>query len=575
MHETLWVDSIDPQYNIIGHMNGSLINIACENNGAKMMVEWGTRLDEIVKMLPEPERPYLAAYVNNSIKELDYMIYEPVSIKFIDITHFEGIRVYHRTLFFTLQKAVHDIFPGRRLRIPHSVSKGFYCEIEGMEEVSPESVDRIKARMDDLIRQNIPIVRQKVLSSEAKEVYSRLGLYDKITLLDTRPRLYVTLYSLADIVGYFYGALAPSTSYLTLYDLKPYYKGMYIAVPKRTDPDKLEVMIPQDKMFDIFTEYAEWVDVMGVPNIGLLNTRILAGESSDLIKVAEAFHEKKLGSIADAIFEANRGRGVRLALISGPSSSGKTTFAKRLGIQLRIVGLNPVLISLDDYFLERDQTPRDENGDFDFETIDALDLKTFNEHLEQLFAGKSIEVPRYDFISGRRQWHEAPLQLDDRSILVVEGIHALNPRLTAKIADSYKYKIYISAFTSIMMDDLNRIPTTDNRLIRRIVRDNETRGSDAASTLRRWSSVRAGEEKYIFPYQENADVMYNSSLFYELPVLRSYVEPLLYKVPNTIPEYGEARRLLKFLDNFLTISSEEIPPTSVLREFIGGSSFKY
>lgn len=540
-----------------------------------MMVEWGTRLDEIVKMLPEPERPYLAAYVNNSIKELDYMIYEPVSVKFIDITNYEGIRVWQRTLFFTLQKAVHDLFPGRRFTIPHSVSKGFYCEIEGMEEVSQEDVDRIKARMDDLIRQDIPIVRQKVLSSEAKEVYSRLGLYDKITLLDTRPKLYVTLYSLADIVGYFYGALAPSTSYINIYDLKPYYKGIYIAVPKRTDPDRLEVMIPQDKMFDVFTEYKEWVDVMGVPNIGLLNTRILAGEASDLIKVAEAFHEKKLGSMADSIFDANRGRGVRLVLISGPSSSGKTTFAKRLGIQLRIVGLNPVLISLDDYFLERDQTPRDENGEFDYETIDALDLETFNSHLEQLFAGSSVEVPRYDFISGRRQWHEAPLQLDDRSILVVEGIHALNPRLTAKIADSYKFKIYISAFTSIMMDDLNRIPTTDNRLIRRIVRDNENRGSDAASTLRRWSSVRAGEEKYIFPYQENADVMYNSSLFYELPVLRSYVEPLLYKVPNTIPEYGEARRLLKLLDNFLNISSAEVPPTSVLREFIGGSSFKY
>lgn len=556
-------------------MSSSLISIACENNGAKMMVEWGTRLDEIVEMLPEPQRPYLAAYVNNSIKELDYMIYEPVSVRFIDITNYEGIRVYQRTLFFTLQKAIHDLFPGRRFTIPHSVSKGFYCEIEGMEDVSQETVERIKARMDDIIRQDIPIVRQKVLSSEAKEVYSRLGLYDKITLLDTRPKLYATIYSLADIVGYFYGALAPSTSYIALYDLKPYYKGMYIAVPKRTDPDKLEVMINQEKMFDVFTEYKEWMDVMGVPNIGLLNTRILAGEASDLIKVAEAFHEKKLGSIADSIFEANRGRGVRLVLISGPSSSGKTTFAKRLGIQLRIVGLNPVLISLDDYFLDREQTPRDENGDFDYETIDALDLATFNSHLEQLFAGNSIEVPRYDFISGRRQWHEAPLQLDDRSILVVEGIHALNPRLTAKIADTYKFKIYISALTSIMMDDLNRIPTTDNRLIRRIVRDNETRGSDAASTLKRWASVRAGEEKYIFPYQENADVMYNSSLFYELPVLRSYVEPLLYKVPNTIPEYGEARRLLKLLDNFLNISSQEVPPTSVLREFIGGSSFKY
>lgn len=556
-------------------MNGDLINIACENNGANMKVEWGTTLSDIIKMLPQPQRPYLAAYVNNDIRELDYRIYDPVSVRFIDITHFEGIRVYQRTLFFTMQKAIHDIFPGRRFRIPHSVSKGFYCEIEGLEEVSQADVDRIKARMDDLIAQNIPIARNRVLTEEAKEVYSRLGFYDKITLLDTRPKLYVTLYSLADIVGYFYGVLALSTSYLTSYDIKPYYKGMYIAVPKRTDPDQLEVMIHQEKMFDIFTEYKEWVDVMGVPNIGSLNTRILAGEASDLIKVAEAFHEKKLASIADSIYDANRKRGARLVLISGPSSSGKTTFAKRLGIQMRILGLNPVLISLDDYFLEREQTPRDESGEYDYETIDALDLKTFNDHLETLFEGRSVEIPRYDFISGKRQWHESPLQLDDRSVLVVEGIHGLNPRLTEKIDESHKFKIYISAFTSIMMDDLNRIPTTDNRLIRRIVRDNENRGSDASSTLRRWRSVRSGEEKNIFPYQENADVMFNSSLFYELPVLRKFVEPLLHKVPNTVPEYGEAKRLLRFLDNFLSIEPDEIPPTSILREFIGGSSFRY
>lgn len=557
------------------NMNGSLISIACENNGVTITVEWGTTLGDIIKMLPEQEHPYLAAYVNNKLKELDFRIYEPVSVKFIDITHFEGIRVYQRTLFFVLQKAVHDIFPGRRFRIPHSVSKGFYCEIEGLEEVSQSDVDKIKSRMNDLIMQDIPIVRRKVLSEEAKEVYQRLGFYDKITLLDTRPRLYVTIYSLADIVGYFYGALTLSTGYLSLYDLKPYYKGIYIAVPKRTSPDQLEMMMHQEKMFDIFTEYKEWVDVMGVPNIGSLNTRIIAGEASDLIKVAEAFHEKKLGSVADSIYEANRSRGARIVLISGPSSSGKTTFAKRLGIQMRILGLNPVLISLDDYFLEREYTPRDENGDYDFETIDALDLKTFNEHLEQLFDGRSVEIPRYDFISGKRQWHESPLQLDDRSVLVVEGIHGLNPRLTEKIPDSYKFRIYISAFTSIMMDDVNRIPTTDNRLLRRIVRDNETRGSDAASTLRRWASVRSGEDKYIFPYQENADVMYNSSLFYEIPVLRKYVEPLLHKVPDTMPEYGEARRLLQFLGNFLNIEPDEIPPTSVLREFIGGSSFKY
>ena len=556
-------------------MNDILIDIVCENSDATLTVEWGTTLRDVVNMLPKPERPYLAAYVNNSIKELDYRVYRPVSVRFIDVTHFEGTRVYQRTLFFTLQKAVHDLFPDKRFSIPHSVSKGFYCEIEGMDRIAPDDIDRLKARMDELIRQDIPIVRRKVRTEEAREAYARLGYDDKITLLDSCPRLYVTLYALADIVGYFYGALAPSTGYLHLYDLKPYYKGLFIAVPKRTNPDELEGMIRQEKMFDLFTEYQEWTRVLGVPNIGTLNRRILDGEASDLIKVAEAFHEKRLGSIADAIYAANRQRNMRLVLISGPSSSGKTTFAKRLGIQMRIVGLNPVLISLDDYFLEREQAPRDANGDYDYETIDALDLKTFNEHLERLFAGESVEIPRYDFISGRRQWHEEPLRLDDRSVLVVEGIHGLNPRLTEKIPDEYKFRIYVSVFTTVMMDDMNRIPTTDNRLIRRIVRDNATRGSDAVSTLRRWGSVRTGEEKYIFPYQENADVMFNSSLLYELPVLRRYVEPLLYKVPDTVPEFGEAHRLLKFLNNFQTISPEEIPPTSLLREFIGGSSFRY
>lgn len=556
-------------------MNDILIDIVCENSDATLTVEWGTTLRDVVNMLPKPERPYLAAYVNNSIKELDYRVYRPVSVRFIDVTHFEGTRVYQRTLFFTLQKAVHDLFPDKRFSIPHSVSKGFYCEIEGMDRIAPDDIDRLKARMDELIRQDIPIVRRKVRTEEAREAYARLGYDDKITLLDSCPRLYVTLYALADIVGYFYGALAPSTGYLHLYDLKPYYKGLFIAVPKRTNPDELEGMIRQEKMFDLFTEYQEWTRVLGVPNIGTLNRRILDGEASDLIKVAEAFHEKRLGSIADAIYATNRQRNMRLVLISGPSSSGKTTFAKRLGIQMRIVGLNPVLISLDDYFLEREQTPRDANGDYDYETIDALDLKTFNEHLERLFAGESVEIPRYDFISGRRQWHEEPLRLDDRSVLVVEGIHGLNPRLTEKIPDEYKFRIYVSVFTTVMMDDMNRIPTTDNRLIRRIVRDNATRGSDAVSTLRRWGSVRTGEEKYIFPYQENADVMFNSSLLYELPVLRRYVEPLLYKVPDTVPEFGEAHRLLKFLNNFQTISPEEIPPTSLLREFIGGSSFRY
>ena len=554
----------------------SVIRIICENCGSELLVNMGTSLSEVIDMLAlKNDHPFLAAYVNNRVKELSYKIYTPISIRFIDITHFEGTRVYQRTLFFIMQKAVHDLYPDAAFSIKHSVSKGFYCEIAGHDQLSADEVECIKARMDDIIDQDIPIVRERVLSSEAEEIYAQLGFEDKIALLHTRPRMYVDIYRMADMAGYFYGALAPSTSYIHLFDIRPYYNGLHLAVPRRTDPDKLENIVPQDKMFDIFKEYKEWVSVMGVSNIGSLNGKILAGESSDLIKVAEAFHEKKLAGIADSIYEANVERGARIVLISGPSSSGKTTFAKRLGIELRILGLRPVMVSLDDYFVDRENTPRDEKGDYDYEALEAIDLQLFNAQLQQLMNGESVTIPRYDFISGTRQWHSEPLQLDERSILVIEGIHGLNPQLTSSIDDRLKFRIYISALTSISMDDLSRIPTTDNRLLRRITRDYYTRGSNAEASLKRWGSVRRGEDKYIFPYQENADVMFNSSLFYEISVLRQYVEPMLREVPDVVPEYAEARRLLKFLDNFTQIPSDEIPPTSILREFIGGSSFKY
>lgn len=552
------------------------VKIICENNNSEIHVAMGSSLLDVIKILSlKNEHGFLAAYVNNNLKELHYKIYSPVSIRFIDITHFEGMRVYQRTLFFTLCKAVRDIYPDNTFRIKHSVSKGFYCEIEGIEDISSKEVDEIKARMDELIAQNIPIVHDRVLTSEAEEIYERMGYTDKLALLRTRPRLYSTLYHLGDVTGYMFGALAISTGCLKLYDLRKYYKGMYIAIPKRTDPSELEKMVPQGKMFEIFTEYADWINIMEVSNIGSLNNKILEGNSSELIKIAEAFHEKKLASIADQISEENRSRGAKLVLIAGPSSSGKTTFAKRLGIQLRILGMNPVLISLDDYFVERENTPRDENGEYDYESLHALDLDTFNDNLTTLFNGGSADIPRYDFITGKREYHELPLQLNERSVLIIEGIHGLNPELTKEIDNKYIFKIYISALTSVTLDDLSRIPTTDNRLLRRIVRDYHNRGSDATSTLKRWQSVRKGEDKHIFPFQENADVMFNSSLFYEISVLRRFVEPMLYEVPDTVPEYGEARRLLKFLKNFTPVSPEEIPPTSLLREFIGGSSFKY
>ena len=433
----------------------------------------------------------------------------------------------------------------------------------------------IRSHEEELVDAAIPIIRSRVRSIDAAMEFTRLGFDDKTELLNTRPRLYSTLYSLGDMKGYFYGALAPSTDYIRLFDIRPYYNGFYVVLPGRSHPDALKPLVAQDKLFDIFHQYKEWVDIMGVPTVGRLNAKVLAGDASELIKIAEAFHEKRLARIADTIAAANRSQGTRMVLISGPSSSGKTTSAKRLGIQLRILGLNPVLISLDDYFVDRDKTPRDADGEYDYEALEAIDLRLFNDHLQRLFAGESLPVPRYDFITGKRQWHDNPLRLDDRSVLIVEGIHGLNPRLTPSIPDHMKFKIYISCFTSVSMDNLSRIATTDNRLLRRMVRDNATRGHNAQATLARWESVRRGEEKHIFPYQENADVMFNSSLFYEISVLRPYAERILREVPDTVPEYGEAKRLLKFLDNFIPIDPAEIPPTSLLREFIGGSSFRY
>lgn len=552
------------------------IRIICENTGSSIDTEMGTSLLDIVKGLGAGGKyPFLAAYVNNRIKELNYRIYTPVTVRFIDITHFEGYRVYQRTASFIMQAAVREVCPGHRFYIRHSLGDGFYCEIEGEREISQARCDEIAAAARRIVADNLTITRRKVLTTEAREIYERLGFDDKTVLLETRPRLYSEIYTMGDIAGYFYGALAPSTGYVEDFDIRPYYNGFYFALPKRSDISKIDTAIHLDKMFDIFHEYQTWVNIMGVPTVGSLNEKVLGGDASELIKIAEAFHEKQLGQIADTIAGANSSRGVRMVLISGPSSSGKTTFAKRLGVQLRVLGLNPVLISLDDYFVEREKTPRDEKGDYDYEALEAIDLAQLNEHLKRLAAGESVAIPRYDFITGKRQWHENPLQLDERSILIMEGIHGLNPRLTPSIPDKLKFKIYISCFTSVAMDNLSRIPTTDNRLLRRITRDYATRGSNAYATIARWGSVRRGEEKHIFPYQENADVMFNSSLFYEISVLRPFVEPILREVPDTVPEYGEASRLLKFLDNFTPVKPDEIPPTSLLREFIGGSSFKY
>ena len=530
--------------------------VICENAGRTIEVAMGTTLLEVERQLRlDGPHPFLAAYVNNRIKELNYRIYKPVTVRFIDITSFEGIRVYQRTISFILQKAVRELFPDRTLYIRHSLgASGFYCEISGFGPIPAEHLDAIKARMRGIIDRNLPIQGVKMLTDTARKIYEGFGMADKIALLDSRPRLYSKIYTIDSLPGYFYGALTPSTGYTPQFDLHPYYNGFFIALPLRTDPTRLHQSVHQEKMFDVFHQYQSWVEIMGVPTVGQLNSKVLAGDASELIKIAEAFHENKLAQVAGCVAEANRERGVRLVLISGPSSSGKTTFAKRLGVQLRVLGLNPVLISLDDYFVDREKTPRDENGEYDYEALEAIDLEQFNDHLKRLERGESVDIPRYDFISGTRQWHDNPLQLDERSVLIVEGIHGLNPALTPGVPESRKFKIYVSCFTSVALDNVSRIATSDNRLLRRLTRDYRTRGNDALSTLARWESVRRGEEKHIFPYQENADVMFNSSLFYEISVLRRFAEPILREVPDTVPEYGEAKRMLKFLDNFIPIS---------------------
>ena len=553
-----------------------IIKVICENLGIEVDVPMGTPLLEVAKRLTPGRYPFLAAFVNNRLKELNYKIYAPVTIRFVDITSFAGIRVYQRTAWFVLQKAVRDLYPGQTLHIRHSMGQsGFYCEIDGIDEFTAEDAVRLQGRMRELAVRNLPITRERMLTSEVRARYAEEGFTDKVALLDTRPRLYSQLYTLGDTVGYFYGSLAPSTGYVTLFDIQPYYNGFYLALPLRTAPDTLHKNVQQEKMFGIFQEYQSWVTLMGVPTIGAVNARTLAGDAGGMIKLAEAFHERKFAWVADTIYEAAVSRGIRMVLISGPSSSGKTTSAKRLGIELGVLGLRPVMISLDDYFVDREKTPKDANGDYDYEALEAIDLELFNDHLRRLIRGESVDIPRYDFITGRRMQHDNPLTLDERSILIIEGIHGLNPRLTPSIPDSQKFRIYISCFTSVAMDNLSRIATTDNRLLRRLTRDYRQRGADAVSTLSRWASVRRGEEKHIFPYQENADVMLNSSLFYEISVLRPFAEKILREVPDTVPEYDEARRMLKFLDNFIPIAPDEIPPTSILREFIGGSSFQY
>ena len=552
------------------------IRVYCENTASYIDVEMGTSLLSLLNNL-DITNPYpmLAAYINNCLKELQYRIYTPVSIRFIDISHFEGHRVYQRTVTFLLQRAMKELYSEQPFHVRHSLGSGIYCEAEGKQGFSYAECQQIEDAVRKIAAENIEIQRKKEPSADIIAKFEAEGYADKATLLRSRPRLYSNIYYMGQTIGYFFGPLAPSSGYVDCFSICPYGDGFVVTMPDRSDPAKIGRVPNAEKMGGLFHQFHEWMDIVGVPTVGELNSRIMQGDTSELIKIAEAVHGRQFTNIADKIYAAHRDRGVKVILISGPSSSGKTTSAKRIGIQLRVLGLHPVLISLDDYFVNREDTPKDENGDYDYEALEALDLARLNDDLSHLIAGESVEIPRYDFITGTRQWHEQPLQLTESSVLIMEGIHGLNPRLTPAIPDDKKFKIYLSCFTSVAMDNITRIHTTDNRLLRRITRDYRTRGNNAYDTIARWQSVRRGEDKHIFPYQENADVMVNTSLFYELGVIRPIVEPILREIPDTVPEFGEADRLLHFLDNFVPIKPDEIPLDSVLREFVGGSTFTY
>ncbi|MDE5418709.1 nucleoside kinase [Labilibaculum sp. DW002] len=554
---------------------GKLIDIYFEDIKEKRSYPVGTDLQTILKdLVLEKKGEILGAMVNNKMKELTYEIYKPKNVTFVDGTHPDGRRMYVRSLCFLLYKAVHDLYPGAGFRVEHSISNGLYCRLTDKNIIlTPPDIDAIKNRMHEIIEQDLPFVREEMETEKAIEIFESQGLKEKTSLFKTRGNLYTSVYHLGDSVDYFYGFLIPSTGSLKVFDLLPFSRGMLLVTPGRRDASVLEEVIPQEKMLKVFSEYKRWGKVLNISNVGDLNNYVKNDNISELIKISEALHEKKISQIADRI--RKRRKRTKLILISGPSSSGKTTFGKRLAIQLKVAGLSPVNLSLDNYFVDREHTPKDENGEYDFEALEALDVRLFNENLVDLLNGKEVELPKFSFETGTRYYDGEKLKINGKQVLVVEGIHGLNPKLTPLIADDSKFRIYISALTSISIDGHNRIPSTDNRLIRRIVRDHKYRNYSAYDTISRWPSVRRGEEKNIFPYQEEADAMFNSALPYELGVLKRHAEPILKEIQPNMVEYSEANRLLKFFSYFRPISDEEIPPTSLMREFLGGSTFDY
>ena len=549
------------------------IQIRCKNNKKSIYVAIGSTLSDVFKQL-NIKMSYgpVCAKVNNKVEGMHFRLYHNKDIEFLDMTSGSGSRNYTRTLFFILCKAVHDLYRRSNVVIDIPVSNGYYVNLNIGHRVGPDDVAGIRRRMQEIIKARMPIRRYEMPTEDAVRMFSQKGDEAKARLLGSIGALYTTYYQIDDYVDYYYGALLTNTSQIYLFGLESYYDGLLLRIPDLKDPGTLPEMTRQDKMFSIFKEHHHWQNIVGVRTVGDFNEIVEAGRSTDLINVSEALQEKKISQIADEI--AGR-KGVKLVLLAGPSSSGKTTTCKRLSIQLVANGLKPLQISLDNYFVNRDQTPRDENGEYDYESIYALNLKLINEQFNALFRGEEVELPKYDFQTGMSKPSGKKLKMQENNVLVVEGIHALNPELTAHIPESQKFRVYVSALTTILLDDHNYIPTTDNRLLRRIIRDYKYRGVDAKESIRRWPSVRKGENKWIFPFQENADAVFNSAMLFELAVIKQQAEPLLEQVPENSEEYSEAYRLRKFLKYIRPIPNKDIPPTSLLREFLGGSSFRY
>ena len=549
------------------------VKIRCKNNKKTIRIAKGSTLWDAYHAL-NLQMPYgpVSAKVNNKVEGLHYRFYYDKDVEFLDVTSSSGMRTYTRSLFFVLAKAVKDLYPDSSLRIGTPISRGYYCDLRLGRTLTEDDATAIRNRMKEIVSQNIPFRRIQCPTEEAIEMFRSQGMTSKVKLLESLGDIYTYYYQLDDMVDYFYGSLLTSTGSLNVFDIEKYHDGLFLRVPSRKNPLELEDFIPQEKMFEIFQEHHRWQDIVGLSTVGEFNKICQEGHISDLIHVAEALQEKKIVRMADEIQARSK---IKVILIAGPSSSGKTTFSKRLSVQLMANGIRPYPISLDDYFVNRVDTPKDENGEYDFESLYALDIPFFNQQLQQLLSGEEVELPRYNFQTGERENSGKKLRLSNDMVLILEGIHALNPELTRLVEDEYKYRIYVSAMTTILLDEHNFIPTADNRLLRRIIRDHKYRGCSALETIRRWPSVRRGEDKWIYPFQEEADAMFNSALLFELAVIRNQALPLLERVPENLPEHSEAYRLSKFLKYFVPMPDDMIPHTSLLREFVGGSSFHY